>query len=406
MKNILSLLLLASLLISCDSKTNLPAPDAKPIQLSDIQKVRVTQDNDFAFDLMKQTLANTDSSNVFISPLSVSICLGMVWNGAVGETKSQMETALKLTGMSEKEINEYYKLMQTKLPLIDPGTKLSISNAIWYHNSFSVKPDFLKINADYFNATSKGLDFTKPASLETINGWAKEKTNGLIPKVLNFIDPDARMLLMNAIYFKGTWVQKFDKKNTREADFTNEKNTKVKVNMMQQEHEFPYTEDDFAQYLDLPYGNKAFNMTVILPKSQNTIGSEFPLTSAMFGNALKNMYEQKVQVSMPRFEVKNKFKLNNMLQAMGMELPFAESADFTGMSDSRPLFIGFVQHDTYVRVDEEGTEAAAVTTTGMYTTSLPQIKIFNVNKPFYFVIREKSSGIVLFMGKMGDVKKF
>lgn len=407
MKKLLFLAMVLLPIAGCSTKNEVQKPieDAKPILLTPAQQKRVGQDNAFSFELMKRTLEKSDEQNVFISPLSVSLCLGMVWNGAVGETKSQMENALQMNALSSDEINDYYKLMQTTLPAIDHATKLNIANSIWYSEGFVVKPDFQKINADYFNATSSGLDFASPNALNVINGWAKEKTNGLIPKVLDEISPDARMILMNAIYFKGSWVQKFDVKNTREADFFNEDGTVNKVNMMNQQHDFSYSEDETAQYLDLPYGNKAFSMTVVLPKTTIKSIHNFTLTRNAYNAAIEAMSVQKVELALPRFEVKNRFQLKPMLKQLGMNLPFEEDADFTQMSDLRPLFIGFVQHDTYVKVDEVGTEAAAVTTTGMYTTSLPIVKTFNVNRPFFFIIREKSTGVILFMGKMGNVSK-
>ena len=407
MKQFILLSIIALLSYSCNNDIPTPALEAKPINLTTIQKQRVDQDNDFAFDLMNQTLANTSEKNVFISPLSVSIALGMVRNGAIGTTKTEMETALKLKGLTDQQINDYYKVMQTTLPSLDPKTKLSIANSIWYRNTFDVKADFLKINTDYFNSKAAALDFNSPKAVETINKWCSDNTNGLIPKVIDQIDPDQMMFLINAIYFKGTWAQKFDKKDTQEAIFTNELSQKLKVNMMYRKDTFGYAEDELAQYLDLPYGNKAFSMTVILPKGTNKAGDVFKtITSEKLNQTLGQMNVQKVIVSFPRFKVKNNFKLNTMLQSMGMQKAFQVSADFDNISMLKPLFVGFVQHDTYVEVTEEGTEAAAITTVGVFTESMPNYPSFIANKPFAFIIREKSTGVILFMGKMGHVEKF
>lgn len=405
MKNILTALLVLALVGSCKN-TNEPVETAQTMELTQVQKMKASQDNDFAFELMKQTLANTDEKNVFISPLSVSIALGMTWNGAVGDTKTEMEKTLNMSGMSVKEINEYYKLMQSTLPDLDPKTKLSITNSIWHRNEFTAKSDFLKTNIDYFNAEVSSLNFRSPDAVKTINQWCSDKTNGLIPKVLDRITDDQLMFLINAVYFKGIWVKQFKKEDTREADFTNEQNVSVKVNMMNITDTFAYAEDDFAQYLEMPYGNKAFSMTVILPKSDPASTDFSSLTTERFNKAVEKMANEKVTVMLPRFKVINKFQLKPILQAMGMQKAFTTGAEFNGISDIKPLYIGFVQHDTYVEVTEEGTEAAAVTTGGMTTTSLPSNPYLIVNKPFAFVIKEKSSGIILFMGKMGDVEKF
>ena len=410
MKNLLLLFIALTLFAGCNNNEPDQGKEPGTINLTSAQKQRVVQDNDFSFDLLKETIKNSDESNVFISPLSVSLALGMLRNGAVGTTKTEMEAALKMSGLSDSEINEYYRLMQSNLPGMDPKTKLSIANSIWARDdiSFKVKPEFLKTNSDYFNAYIKTLDFNQTWALDTINGWANRKTNGLIPKVLTDIDSSIMMLLMNAIYFKGTWVTQFDKKATSEYAFTNEFNAQVKVNMMNATDTFAYASDDKAQYLDMPYGNKSFSMTVILPTATKTTDDVLnQLNSSSFSKIVSEMKVQKVHVFFPRFKVKNTFMLNAMLQSMGMKKAFQENAEFDGIASMKPLFVSFVQHDTYVEVTEEGTEAAAVTTIGVGTTSVgPTEPYFIANKPFLFVIRERSTGVILFVGKMGNVEKY
>ncbi len=381
-------------------------PDAKPIALTDGQAKRVGQDNEFAFDLFRKVIDFSKETNVFISPLSVSIALGMTWNGADDETKSEMESALKMSGMSVEEINEYYRILQTTLPTIDPTTKLTLANSLWYRNGFQVKPDFLKVNIDYFDAYVRELDFSKAWAVDTINQWCAKKTNNLIPSVLDRIPEDAVMYLINAIYFKGIWRHQFDKKNTSQADFTNEAGKEVKVNMMFQKDTFDYAEDEKAQYLDMPYGNKAFSMTIILPKNGNTTADLLEyLTVNQWNSILQNLSMREVEVYFPRFSSKNKFLLNDPLIDMGMKLAFTDNADFSNIADEN-LFISRVLHNTYIEVTEEGTEAAAVTVVEIGYTSVPMIPVFQVNKPFLFVIRENSTGVILFMGKMGNVELF
>lgn len=381
-------------------------PDAKPIVLSAEQEKRVGQDNEFAFNLFRKVIDFSKETNVFISPLSVSIALGMTWNGAAGETKSEMESALKMSGMSVEEINEYYRILQTTLPTIDPTTKLSLANSLWYRSGFQVKPDFLKVNIDYFDAYVRELDFSEAWAVDTINQWCAKKTNNLIPSVLDRIPEDAVMYLINAIYFKGIWRHQFEKKNTSQAYFTNEAGEKVKVNMMFQKDTFAYAEDEKAQYLDMPYGNKAFSMTIILPKNGNTTADLLEyLTVNQWNSILQSLSMRKVEVYFPRFSSKNKFLLNDPLIDMGMKLAFTDNADFSNIADEN-LFISRVLHNTYIEVTEEGTEAAAVTVVEIGYTSVPMIPEFRVNKPFLFVIRENSTGVILFMGKMGNVELF
>ena len=410
MKTIFKSLFIVLLAVGC-SNQNEPEPiviteDAKPLALRIELEKRVAQDNEFAFDLLKKTIEDSKETNVFVSPLSVSIALGMAWNGANTETKTEMETALKMNGLSVADINEYYKVMQTNLPTIDPTTKLNIANSLWYRTGFPVKSDFLKVNSDYFNAEVRHLDFAQTWAKDTINNWCSRKTNKLIPTIIDNISQDAMMYLINAVYFKGIWRSKFDKKETIESNFNNESRQQVKVNMMYQKDTFGYSSDVTAQYLDMPYGNNAFSMTVILPQSNKTTTDVLNnLTLANWNSTLSNMREREVIVHFPRFKVENKFKLNKVLQNMGMKLAFSDFADFSKISDIK-LMISEVVHKTYITVDEEGTEAAAVTSIEFTTTSMPNYPIFTVDKPFVFVIREKSTGVILFIGKIGNVEKY
>lgn len=406
-KYILSLLIVAMAASCTNQNEPIPLPeDAVPILLRAALEKRVAQDNEFAFDLFKKTIEDSEETNVFVSPLSVSIALGMAWNGANGDTKKEMETALKMSGMSVNDINDYYKIMQTTLPNIDPTTKLNIANSLWYRKGFPVKSDFMKVNIDYFNAEVRELDFAQAWAVDTINNWCSRKTNKLIPTIIDFIPDDAMMYLINAVYFKGIWRSKFDKKVTVESNFTNEAKQQVKVNMMYQKDTFNYTTDAGAQYLDMPYGNKAFSMTVILPSENKTTADILNnMTVEKWNSTLKTMTKREVILNFPRFKVENKFTLNNVLKTMGMPLAFTDFADFSNISVI-PLVISEVLHKTFVTVDEEGTEAAAVTSIGFETTSVPDYPVFTVNKPFIFVIREQSTGVILFIGKMGNVEKY
>ena len=412
MKKFIQLIAILALSASCTTQSDpiIQTPkDAVPIPLRVGMEKRVNQDNEFAFDLLKKTITSSGETNVFISPLSVSIALGMAWNGANGQTKSEMETALKMSGMSVADINDYYKIMQSTLPGIDPTTKLNIANSLWYKTGFAVKPDFLKVNTDYFGAYVKELDFSQAWAVDTINNWCAKKTNNLITKPLNEIPSDAVMYLVNAIYFKGIWRKHFETKNTKESDFSNESGNVVKVNMMYQKDTFAYAADNYAQYLDMPYGNKAFSMTVILPVNGKTTADVLNyLTPDILNSRLETMSTKEVEVYMPRFKTQNKFLLNDPLKNMGMNLAFSGMADFTNIADAA-LQISRILHDTYVEVTEEGTEAAAVTIVEIGTTAVqnpPPTPVFKVNKPFLFIIREKSTGVILFIGKMGTVDKF
>lgn len=410
MKRVYNLIIIVLLTAGCtnqnDPKTQITV-NAKPITMTVSMEKRVSQDNDFAFDLLKKTINTSGETNVFVSPLSVSIALGMAWNGANGTTKTEMETAMKMSGMSVSDINGYYQIMQSTLPGIDPSTKLSIANSLWYKTGFSVKPDFLKVNSDYFNAYIKELDFSQTWAVDTINNWCSKETNKLIPTIIDKIPSDAVMYLMNAVYFKGIWSKQFDKTKTTELKFTNETGNQVNVNMMSTKDTFAYAQTGIAQYLEIPYGNKTYSMTVILPADNKTTTDVLnTLNAANWTSALNSLIKQPVTVYLPRFNVANSFSLKQELQDMGMKLAFTDFADFSKIAVVS-LKISNVIHKTYCTVDEEGTEAAAVTSIGIVTTiSEPQPLIFSVNKPFLFVIREKSTGVILFIGKMGNVEKY
>lgn len=400
------LLLLPLLLFTACEEPETKLNDAKPIPLKAGMEKRVQQDNAFAFDLFRQVLINNaDEKNIFISPLSVSIALGMAWNGAKGETKAEMASALKMSGMTEDEINEYYQIMLKALAEVDPSTKLNIANSLWYREGFPIKDEYLKVNSDYFNAEVSELDFAKPDALNIINSWCAEKTNNLIKNPLDNISEDAMMYLINAIYFKGIWVKKFEK-DTHKANFYAEGGNTVQVDMMQQKDTFGYQEDEMAQYLDLPYGNKAFSMTVILPRQDKTTDEVLEiLDTEKWNNIINGFSTQEVQIYLPKFKTKGKYELKEPLMQMGMVQAFSDQADFSNISDI-DLLISRVIHSTYCDVNQEGTEAAAVTIIEFENTSMPMNYVFNANRPFIFVIREKSTGVILFMGKMGQVELY
>ncbi len=363
---------------------------------------KVVQDNDFTFDLLRQTIAHNEEPNVFISPLSMSIALGMVRNGAAGTTLQEIEQALRLSGMSNDEINEYYKIMREGLLSVDPKTKLNIANSIWYRTGFPVKSDFLTINKNYFNAEVRALDFTAPGAVDIINSWCANATNDLIKKPLDRISADAMLYLINAVYFKGIWVKQFDSKKTYKTDFLAENGLRTQVDMMMQKDTFLYAEDEKAQYLDMPYGNKAFSMTVLLPKDGVTTGQLLEdLTADKFSGLYQSMQRQEVNVYFPKFKMENKYEMKDPMRALGMQLAFADEADFSPISDIK-LLISRIIHSTYVEVDEVGTEAAAVTIVEFENTSMPVTPYFVANKPFIFLIREKSTGVILFAGKKGE----
>ena len=406
MKNLIFIFASLLLIVSCkDVEPINVIEDAKPITLTVTMQKRVNQDNEFAFDIFKKTSNESNQANVLISPLSISIALGMTLNGATDETKTGIEKALKMSGLTLDNINDYYKVMQTTLPTIDPKTTLNIANSIWYKTGYPVKTEFLTVNKNYFNAEVREMDFSQAWAKDTINNWIARKTNNHIKDMLDQIPADVVMYLINAVYFKGMWKQPFNVKATKETNFTNYLNTQQKVNMMYQKDTFSYFANEKAQYLDMPYGNNAFSMTVILPTQISSINEVLETLDAESWNlTLNKMESEEVMVYLPRFKSKSKFLLNNVLKSMGMARAFEDKDEFRNMANS-DLYISRVLHDTAIEVTEEGTVAAAATIVEMTEKAMFN-SIFNANRPFIYIIREKSTGVILFIGKTDNIDKF
>lgn len=374
---------------------------ALPRPLSIAEERLVASGNDFSFALFDKVSNAQPNSNVFISPLSASIALGMTINGAAGETLAEMRAALRLGDLSEQAVNEGYRDLKTLLLGVDPTTQLRIANSIWHRAEFPFEQSFLTTAKSYFDAEVAGLDFDSPAAVASINDWAKRATNDRIPTVLEKIDVNTVMFLINALYFKGVWQHQFDPARTREQNFTSIDGAKAPVPLMSQDGEFKYLSTPEVQVVDLPYGNTAFTMTVLLPAPGQDINAFVAnLSRERLAEWLSGLREGRVIVELPRFSLKYERILNEELKALGMRAPFfGGGADFTRMSPlGRDLFIQFVKQNTFVAVDEVGTEAAAVTTVGIGIVSAPPA--IRVDRPFVFAIRERFSGAILFIGKI------
>jgi serpin B len=404
------LLLIVALVFSaaCSQEGNkIPdvLPDAEPITLRAALTPKIDKDNSFAFDLFRHVYQSDKSSNIFISPLSVSMALSMTLNGAVGETREEMEKAMQLAGFSPDEINEYCKTLREALLKVDPSSEFAIANSIWYRTGLKVEDDFLKTNRESFAAEVNEADFTAPATLKRINKWCADNTNNRIPEILDGIPGDAVMYLINAVYFKAIWRMKFDKGLTSDRTFKREDGSMQTVSMMRQVENFNYSDDEVAAYLRLPYGNGAFDMLVALPHEGKTVDELVDHLGEGKFNPKASGLSTEVNLQLPRFKTECKYDLKNVLMEMGMRSAFAD-ADFSGITRNAPIRISRVIHKTFVEVDEEGTEAAAVTAVEMELTSAgprPPVN-FIVDKPFVFMIRENSTGVILFIGAIKDIK--
>lgn len=373
--------------------------DVRP--LSSAEKATVTSGNHFGFKLFGELQGQSPQENLFISPLSVSMALGMTLNGAAGETYEAMRQALEKSDLSEKEINEAYRDLIDLLVNLDPKVVFQIANSIWYREGFSVEQTFLDVNKTYFDAEVRELDFGAPSAVDVINGWIDSKTKGKIKKVIEEIGPYTVMYLINAIYFKGAWTYEFDKKATIDDVFRNANGTTTAVKMMRQEASLPVSAQADFSAIDLPYGDSLFSMTILLPDPGEDVNELAERLSPEFWDQVTaSMWLRKVEVQLPRFKLEYSQSLVDVLRALGMGIAFTDEADFTRIRTEGGLLISDVIHKTFVEVNEEGTEAAAVTVVQVDVTSIGPGNVFRVDRPFIFAIRERHSGTVLFLGKV------
>lgn len=372
---------------------------ALPRQLTAAELKLIGGSNAFAFDLLRQINSAQRGSNVFVSPLSASMALGMTANGAAGTTYDAMHSTLRLGDASRQEVNEGYKSLIALLRGLDNATEFRIANSIWYEKTFPFNDSFLAESKSFFDAEVAGLDFTSPSALSTINSWVNESTNKKIPVILDNIDPREVMFLINAIYFKGSWQKQFDKAKTTPAPFFALDGTTASVPLMHQSVPLRIARAPTYTAVDLLYGNSAYAMTVVLPNPNVDVNAlAESLTGGTWTSLEQSFSEQQSEFYFPRFQLTWKRELNPDLKALGMGIAF-EGADFTPMSPrGRDLIITKVIQKTFVDVNEEGTEAAAATSVGVGVTSAPSA--IRVDRPFLFVIRERFSGTIMFMGKI------
>ena len=368
-------------------------------------------DQAFAFDFFAKVFneeRNDKDENFMLSPFSLSMALAMTWNGSEGDTKQAMQNTLGMGNWTGDEVNSYFRKLKDAFEKTDPSTKLSIANSIWTNRDVKILPKFISLNKTYYNATVEAVDFGNPTTVGRINKWAADNTNGLIENVIEKTNPLDLMYLLNALYFKGVWVSEFEAKNTSKMNFTTDSVTQSIVDIMHQENNFNYTHDETMQVVELPYGNKAFSMMVLLPKEgKDLMNVAKTLQEKDYWNNLRDMLvNKKVELYLPKFKTAYSKQLNNVLIDMGMGVAFTPGkADFSRMSN-RSVFISMVNQETYIATDEVGTEAAAVTSVGISLTSarpMPEKVVFKADRPFIYIIQENSTGSILFMG---TVKRF
>ncbi|MER3434962.1 MAG: proteinase inhibitor I4 serpin [Leptolyngbya sp. ERB_1_1] len=395
--------------ISCSGSAS--SQNLKPVvrnnqmsQARSIQAVNpkiVEANTKFGFKLLSEILKKDSKENVFVSPSSIAIALSMAYNGANGETKRAMANTLEFQGMTLEEVNQAHRNLKSVLEQADPKVQLSIANSLWAKQDVTFNSTFLERNAKFYDAKVKTLDFNQPAAADEINSWAKESTRGKIPKIIDRINPNDVMLLMNAIYFKGKWTHEFDKGNTETRPFSLINGSKKQLPMMKRQGKYRYYENNQFQAISLPYGDERLSMYVFLPKS-NLAEFQKTLTAQNWQTWMKQFSSREGQIQLPRFKMDYDVELKTALSAIGMGIAFDDAADFSGLSKATTK-IDQVKHKTFVEVNEEGTEAAAVTSIGIVATSMPieqePFKMI-VDRPFFCAIRDNRTGEILFMGSI------
>jgi serpin B len=399
---ILSLAVTILLLGSC-KMNNVKPGKGIDLNLSVLQQQQAYKNNDFTFNLFRSVSAtNANGANLFMSPLSVSMALGMTSNGANGGTLDSIRTTLGFGAFTQDQANSYFNKLIVDLPQLDPNTTLKIANSIWYRQDLSVSAPFLQTGKTDYLANIQSLDFTNASSVNTINNWVSNQTNGKIPSVISSIKSTDMMFLINAIYFKSIWANKFDASATKSMPFVLPDNSEIETQFMN--GHIPcnsYVSAD-ATVLELPYANNKYSLVMVMPPSGQSLNSFIStLTSDEWQTWMGKLNSFGVEVSIPKFQFTYSTSLKNELSAMGMGIAFSDAADFTNINTGGNLRITDVTHKAYVAVDETGTEAAAATTVTVGTAAAP-VEQININRPFVFVIREMKSGLILFAGAVNN----
>ena len=375
------------------------------IILSHEEQAMSESTNDFAFQLFKQVCVSENrKTNIFISPFSVSLCLSMSANGANGNTLTEIKKVLGFSSSSMDEVNTYNQKLMSSLLNIDNTTQIGIANSVWINQGFVVKNTFIDINKLKYNAWVESLDFSSASAIATINAWCARNTENRLVDIMDEISPEARLILINALYFKGKWTNPFSKEVTKNDFFTNIDGEQVKVDMMCQEESFRCMNNEKFAIAEFPYGNEAFSMVVVLPVENSSLEESLLwLSNDAWKQCETQMSYQKLQVKMPKFSFKYQKPLNSDMSVLGMKDAFILGlADFRNISASENLYLSSLEQFTYLEVNEEGTESAAITTEVPATSTGDDKDIihFFMDRPFIFMIKEKSTGLILFMGQV------
>ena len=373
--------------------------------LSDAQHEMVNNNNSFAFSLYNKTMG---MNSRVVSPLSVTYLMSMLANGADGETQQQILATLGWAGEgiqqpSLQDINDYSRMLIEKTARLDKAVTVEIANYVAVNKEFKLNSKFQKSVERDYKAGVESLNFTSPSTLKRINDWCNDRTHGMIPSIINELDPDAVSYLMNAIYFNGTWKDKFSKEETKQEMFRGYTRDIQYVDMMHRHGEYFYADGDGYSAVSIPYGNGAFRMTVILPSEGSFLRDVMAsMDGGKFQELQRSMEKCNVDLKIPRFTTEVDLPLNDIISALGAPLIFSPQADFSQFARG-DFYVSKMFQKAKIEVSEEGTKAAAVTAAIMMMSAMrPEKKrnvVFHADSPFAYIISENSTGSIYFMGQ-------
>jgi serine protease inhibitor len=396
-------------LVSCKKSGSSSQGIDTPLDLPAGSDAVTTAANQFAVNVFQQTLQiQPAGKNMLISPMSIYFALGMTYNGAAGTTADSMAKALALTGIPTGQFNAVSKALLQQLPKEDNKVQLSVANSIWYNKTFPTPTAaFGDTVANQFQATLQGLDFSNASSTKTINTWVAKNTGNKIPTIIQSLSPDDIMLLVNAIYFNGSWLNEFKTSDTHAQSFYLSNGSTVNVPFMNQQVNIRTSTNTAFTLAELPYGTgKAFDMYLAIPNNNGDVNKlAQSLDATTLAASISKLDTVKVNLTIPKWEYA--YSIDNMepeLSQMGMGIAFSGAADFANIYPTVPVRISKVIHKTYINVSEEGTQAAAVTAVLMTLTSVvaPSIQTIVADHPFVYFIVEKQTGLIIFAGVVND----
>lgn len=424
-KFLIAALLLGSMLGACSSSESIEEAgepkyvnmyqEVKPVRLTAEQTVFANDNNGFTLNFFQSLNGKMKNRSIVCSPLSITYVLSMVNDGATGTTEQELEQTLGFHKGGIQAVNDYCKNLIDNLPHVDEKVQLNIANAIFVNDKYQLKKLFQQDMANYYDAKAEALDFSSPSTLDRINGWCDEKTRGMIPTILERVDPRTVSYLLNAIYFKADWASMFEKNETREEVFTTP-DGETRVPLMHQNVYMNYLRNDQYAAVSIPYGNGQWMMTVMLPEDGKTTDDVISSLAAsgwstdFLKNPLREARRYAVDLKLPRFETAfdtdDAGGLIELLMGMGIRRAFdGNSAEIPNMCENGDLYISMMKQKAKIKVNEEGSEAAAVTIAGLNflsavaDTQEPPKATFHANRPFVYLIHEQSSGVILFVGK-------